>query len=147
MNNHIDNARRYHWISDNVKFFVYESYNNILEGFRHPRILHMTTIISVKTQQIRVDLVNDHPNHLKQIWAPMNLSPNQTTIEGSLVSYCSCEIPMFELPRNVNCHLLKEIYEFQPKNSEEFVLLPCVGQNAIRALAFISDLAYGSKPS
>lgn len=147
MNNHTNNARRYHWISENVKSFVCEPHNSILGTSRHSHILNMTAIESVKTQEICVDLVNDHPNHLKQTWTQINLSPMQTTIDGSLISYCSSNIPMFELPRHVNWNLLKEVYEFQPKDYEEFVSIPGVGHNTIRALAFISDLVYGSKPS
>jgi hypothetical protein len=42
---------------------------------------------------------------------------------------------------------MKEIYDFQPKNYEEFLSIKGVGSNIVRALALISDLIYGEKPS
>ena len=51
------------------------------------------------------------------------------------------------MPRSVNWNLMKEIYDFQPKNYEEFLSIKGVGPNTVRALALISDLIYGEKPS
>jgi hypothetical protein len=42
---------------------------------------------------------------------------------------------------------MREIYDFQPKNYEELIGLQGVGPSTIRALALISDLIYGEKPS
>ena len=42
---------------------------------------------------------------------------------------------------------MKEIYDFQPKNYEQLLSLKGVGPSTIRALALISDLIYGEKPS
>ncbi len=42
---------------------------------------------------------------------------------------------------------MKEIYDFQPKNYEEFLSLKGVGPKTVRALALISELIYGDKPS
>ena len=41
----------------------------------------------------------------------------------------------------------KEIYDIQPRNYEELIALKGIGKNCIRALALISDLIYGDKPS
>ena len=40
-----------------------------------------------------------------------------------------------------------DIYDFQPKNYEELLSIKGVGANTVRALALISDLIYGEKPS
>jgi hypothetical protein len=42
---------------------------------------------------------------------------------------------------------MREIYDFQPKNYEELLSMNGVGPNTVRALALISDLIYGEKPS
>jgi hypothetical protein len=51
------------------------------------------------------------------------------------------------MPRSINWQKMKEIYDFQPKNYEEFLSIKGVGPNTVRALALISDLIYGEKPS
>jgi hypothetical protein len=42
---------------------------------------------------------------------------------------------------------MKEIYDFQPKNYEELIGVKGIGPRTVRALALISDLIYGEKPS
>jgi hypothetical protein len=51
------------------------------------------------------------------------------------------------MPRTINWNKMREIYDFQPKNYEEFLSLAGVGPKTVRALALISDLIYGEKPS
>jgi hypothetical protein len=51
------------------------------------------------------------------------------------------------LPRNLNWKAMKRAYEFQPKNYEEFLGIRGVGPATVRALALISELIYGEKPS
>ena len=51
------------------------------------------------------------------------------------------------MPRSINWNKMREIYDFQPKNYEELLSLKGVGPNLVRALALISDLIYGEKPS
>ena len=70
----------------------------------------------------------------------------------TLDSWCSPNqqkktIPHLDMPRSINWKKMKEIYEFQPKNYEELLSLQGVGPNTVRALALISDLIYGQKPS
>jgi hypothetical protein len=42
---------------------------------------------------------------------------------------------------------MKEIYDVHPNNYEELLAMKGVGPNTVRALALISDLIYGEKPS
>jgi len=51
------------------------------------------------------------------------------------------------MPRTINWAKMTEIYDFQPKNYEELLSIKGVGPNTVRALALISDLIYGEKPS
>ena len=51
-----------------------------------------------------------------------------------------------KMPVNINWNILKKIYEYQPKNYEEFLMIRGVGPSTIRGLALISELIYG-KPA
>ena len=51
------------------------------------------------------------------------------------------------MPQSINWSKMKDIYEFQPKDYEEFLALKGVGSRTVRALALISELIYGDKPS
>jgi hypothetical protein len=56
-------------------------------------------------------------------------------------------IPSLDMPRSINWNKMKEIYDFQPKNYEKLLSMRGVGPRTVRALALISDLIYGDKPS
>jgi len=58
MNSSNKMARRYHWISENLKSFVTEPHVGIISENRNPNTLNMTSIDSNENQKICVDLVN-----------------------------------------------------------------------------------------
>jgi len=65
MNSSNKMARRYHWISDNLKSFVIEPHVGIISENRDPNTLNMTSIDSNENQKICVDLVNSNINNLQ----------------------------------------------------------------------------------
>ena len=141
-------ARRYHWLSEHLKTFIIEPHTAIIGTHKKSQVLDMTSRKSIQTQKTSLDLVNDHPNHLKREWALLTKPATQTTLD----SWNSHNIKPFKtkflhMPRTINWKKITEIYEFQPKNYEQFLAIPGVGANIVRALALISDLIYGATPS
>lgn len=51
------------------------------------------------------------------------------------------------MPRNINWDAVRRAYEFQPRNYEELIGTKGIGPGAVRALALISEVIYGAKPS
>ncbi|MCK4901761.1 MAG: DUF763 domain-containing protein [Thermoplasmatales archaeon] len=148
MNNQTNYARRYHWFSENVDNFVCEPHNAILGEKRQEKVLDMTAKQSGSTQKISVDLVNDNPRHLKRDWAELTRPQIQRTLDNWMLSRPDNKpIENLTMPRSINWNKMKEIYDFQPKNYEELLSMHGVGPNTVRALALISDLIYGEKPS
>ena len=107
----------------------------------------MTATESEQTQKTSLDLINDNPRHLQRTWSQLKLPPQQTTLDGSVHKIRYADVDSFKLPTSVNWNLLRQIYEFQPTNYEELLSHRGVGPSTVRALALISDLLYGSKPS
>jgi len=136
-------ARRYHWLSESVQDFIEEPHEAIL-GLKG-KVLDMTSKRSDQTKKISLDLVNDHPRHIKRDWKRVHISHNQS----ALLDFKKCNnIPVFiKIPKTINWKLMKDIYDFQPKNYEEFLSLRGVGPSTVRALALISNLIYGCAPS
>ena len=141
----IDNkrARRYHWFSDTVKDYVEEPHEAILGQKGH--VLDMTATNSSLTKKISLDLINDHPRHIKRDWKLMGIPNGQST----LLDFKRYKNPpkFIKMPKTINWKLMKDIYEFQPTNYEEFLSFRGVGPSTVRALALISDLIYGCPPS
>ena len=148
LNSENNYARRYHWLSEQVKNFVCEPHNAIVGDDYQEKVLDMTSKQSITTQKISVDLVNDNPQHLKHDWAKLTKQENQQTLDSWMDPESNMiKLPYLNMPRSINWRKMKEIYDVHPTNYEELLALHGVGPNTVRALALISDLIYGEKPS
>jgi hypothetical protein len=148
MNNETSYARRYHWLSEDVKNFICEPHNTIVGDDRQEKVLDMTAKQSSAAQKVSVDLINDNPLHLRHDWATLIRHEQQKTLDDWLSPVIKKRfLSHLDMPRTINWQRLKEIYDIHPTNYEELLLLKGAGPNTIRALALISDLIYGEKPS
>jgi hypothetical protein len=141
-------ARRYHWLGEEVEHFVCEPHNAIVGQDHQEKVLDMTARQSSTAQKVSVDLVNDNPLHLRSDWATLTLHQNQRTLdEWQPPLQNKTELTHLDMPRTINWKKMKEIYDVHPTNYEELLSLRGVGPSTIRALALISELVYGEKPS
>ncbi|RLF41173.1 MAG: DUF763 domain-containing protein [Thermoplasmata archaeon] len=140
-------ARRYHWFSKNLSSFILEPHSAILGSRDNKPVLDMTSRESVETQKMSVDLINDDPRHLQRDLLSLLKPSTQKTLDEFIGQGAEMKIPYLDMPRYINWNKLRKIYEFQPGNYEEFLSLDGVGPATVRALALISDLIYGTKPS
>jgi len=148
MNSDTNYARRYHWLSEHVNDFMVEPHDAILGEKQQTMILDMTSKESVNAQKINVDLVNDNPRHLIEDWAFLTRAKGQGTLDKWIFPNEKRKpVKCLNMPRSINWNKMKEIYDFQPKNYEQLISLRGVGPKTVRALALISDLIYGEKPS
>jgi hypothetical protein len=139
-------ARRYHWLSKNVKDFVCEPHSAIL-GEREARTLDMTSNLSEEARKISLDLVRDSPRRLKNI-VESQRKENQTSLSNwGLEVEEEAVIQSLVMPKNINWNVVRGAYEFQPKNYEQMLGLKGFGPRTVRALALISELVYGEAPS
>jgi len=148
MNSETNYARRYHWLSEHVDSFVREPNNAIMGEKCREFVLDMTAKESESNQRTCIDLVNDNPRHIRRDWAELTRHHCQRTLYNwGLPERKHESVECLNMPRSVNWNKMREIYDFQPKNYEEFIAMKGVGSNTVRALALISDLIYGDKPS
>ena len=146
MNSYTNYARRYHWLSG-FDSFIIDPHNSII-GEKVDNVLNMVSRDSISSQKTCVDLICEHPRHLVNDWVSLTRLKTQTTLdEYNSSNNHSKHILCLDMPRSVNWNKMREIYDFQPKNFEELLSLKGVGPKTVRALALISDLIYGDKPS
>ncbi|RLF38089.1 MAG: DUF763 domain-containing protein [Thermoplasmata archaeon] len=144
-NNHY--ARRYHWYSENLKSYVNEPHSAIVGDNKERIVLDMTSSESSETRKVCVDIVCDSLRNLKRDWGLLTKGNLQTSLEEWKNPIEKQRIELLDMPRNINWGLMRKIHEFQPKNYEELLSIRGVGPKTVRALALISDLIYGAKPS
>jgi len=129
-------ARRYHWLSENLKSFVCEPHYAVCCD-RQETALNMVARESEETRALATALSREKPDKViseaKKI-RELNLAPAHRPFIQNL------RINLFEK------NLIK-IYERQPANFEELLGLRGVGPRTMRALALISELIYGTNLS
>jgi hypothetical protein len=136
-------ARRYHWLGIGLKDFLNDPHSGIYAQNIEREVLNLASKKSEETRKMSIDLAKEGP---KKILKYANFGHQK-----NLLQYSN---PIIELkmPRhhwiNINERTLKQlekIYEINPKDYEEFILIKGVGKEAIRALALISQLVYGTE--
>jgi hypothetical protein len=147
LNTEDKSARRYHWLSDNVKNFVVEPHDAVVGDLKKDTVLDMTAKESENCRKTSTDIAKENPNKLKKTILsirPIHQRSLQEWIpEPTGQSYA---VEAFSLPRNLNWKVVKNVYDFQPKNYEELLGIKGVGPATVRALALVSELVYGDKP-
>lgn len=144
-------ARRYHWLSDNVKNFVVEPHNAMVGDVKRDLVLDMTAKQSEGCRKASVDIAKESPNQTMRMF--MSVRPTyQKSLQQWLPKTSNTpwkEYPMevLSMPRSINWKVLKAVYEFQPRNYEELLSFKGVGPATVRGLALVAELIYGEKPS
>lgn len=129
-------ARRYHWLSDELKNFVCEPHLAICcDEKRRP--LNMVAEESEETRKVATELSREKPDRL--LFTLKKLQ--RLDMPGSH------PIGAHDLHPDSLSRIFLKTYERQPGSFEKLLGMEGVGPKTIRALALISDLVYGVAPS
>jgi hypothetical protein len=141
-------ARRYHWLSENIKNFVVEPHNAIVGDAKRDTVLDMTAQKSEGSRKASVDIAKESPEKIKRMIIPTNPEYQKSLHEWlPRTADHKYSISVLSMPRSINWKALKEVYEFQPSNYEELLAFKGVGPATVRGLALVAELVYGEKPS
>jgi hypothetical protein len=143
-------ARRYHWLSTRVKSFVEEPHSAICSQRQEQTVLDLTAGESRENRKATMDIVRDGPSHLRAFKTQRSLLDfgNTSPSPASELFMPSRHelISLFDIDE-AGRKALQLAYELQPSSYEELVALRGLGPKRIRALALISELVYGARPS
>ncbi|MBZ9572433.1 DUF763 domain-containing protein [Patescibacteria group bacterium] len=153
----IQKARRYHWLSSNVKDFVEEPHSGIISDIR-VKPLNLTAKESSENREISASLVKEEPKtFLKDFRMILNKSDSALIKKQRLGNFTLMELynrdfrwhpvlkEKFDLKRLEKIIFLAN--EARPENFEELLSIKGVGPRTIRALSLVSEIIYGAKPS
>ena len=150
MSNQDRTARRYHWLSDNTTNYVDEPHNLIVGDVKREKALNMTAKASEGTRKVSVDLAKEHPNKTMRLFEatrPLQQRSLQEWMPNTIVNRFRYNFEALHMPRRICWKTMKRVYEFQPKDYEEFLSLKGVGPATVRGLALVAELVYGERPS
>jgi len=143
-------ARRYHWIQGGFEGdnFVEEPHSAIVGDVRREFALDMTSRDSEACRKVSTDVVKEGPRKMMKMLGsirPIYQKSLEEWIPGA--SWKNYPVDVLSLPRDINWKAVKMAYEFQPRDYEELLSMRGIGPATVRALALISELIYGEKPS
>lgn len=142
-------ARRYHWLSDNIRSFAIEPHNAIVGDTVKKRVLNMTAQDSEGSRKVSVDLVKDGPEHIRRSMAAMRPRYQESLrkwMDGG-VGGEDYAVNFLSMPRRIDWQALRRAYEFRPRNYEELLAVEGIGPATVRGLALVSEVVYGEEPS
>ena len=171
MNTKNQTARRYHWYSDSLKFhspltgskkLVLEPHLGVISQKRFKNVLNLTKKESEPTQKLSVELVNQnfyalikdikilekYSTELNQMVKVKNDKKELTLLNLENKEYHFHPVVRENFFKNKYLYkILFNLTEIKPKNYEELLSIYGVGPKTIRALALVSEVIYGAKPS
>jgi hypothetical protein len=162
MNTANKTARRYHWFSEKVDDFVNEPHTGISSQRLNSEMLNLTSSKSRQTRSISYQLINSGK---KSLFKDIEIMRKHASKVSKMLAfrYKSDEYVWLKLARNNFRHhaveyenlweskYLKRIFDNltndKPGNFEGLLATKGVGPKTIRALALVSEVIYGAKPS
>jgi len=131
-------ARRYHWLGSQVTDFVNEPHAAIASDAQSQTVLNMVAGESSPARAASTEFARQEPR----------------VIDREIARVITMALPSrhwVDIKRDVNpAHLRKVLvstYEASPQNYEQLLAVPGVGPKAVRALALVADVVYGSPAS
>jgi len=143
-------ARRYHWLSENLRSFVVEPHAAIVGERRNPLALDMTALESEGCRKVSVDIVRDNPKKIARMLGSLRRT-KQRMLDEWMPADKDEEMykirKFLSMPVRINWKAVSRAYEFQPRNYEELLGIRGIGPATVRGLALISEIIYGEEPS
>ncbi len=147
-------ARRYHWFKP---LDYYNDPHKAVYGYKHEIVLNLVSSKSRGSRRIMLDIARDRPgNVVSQYSEALRIMRREKSIleyvtptrTGNVRIDLGRKALLYKplpLPKEI-ISKLRKIYEIQPRDMDELLLIRGVGPKTIRALALISDLIYNEPP-
>ena len=162
MNVEEQSARRYHWYSKDLTDLIQEPHSGISSEVKIKEVLNMTSNKSEKNRGLSTELVSQSFNTLmkditllRKYFTPLSQmvavqdGKEQLTLlnlENKEFNWHPVVTEDFSKSKYLE-KILWRLCDQQPENYEKLLATPGVGPKTIRALALVSEVIYGAKPS
>ena len=140
MNEKTKRARRYHWISENVKLYHEEPHTGIKADAKEKVVLDLTSKKSSGNKKGIIELLlNETPEKIVKLY---------TKIKTLKLPDRHPLLPSKDIKPENLYRILKKTYDLREiRDFGEFYMIKGVGSSTLRALSLLSDIIYGAKPS
>ncbi len=167
MNIQNQTARRYHWHSKNIKDLVCEPHTGIISDSRQKTALNLTAKESEKARDVSAELVaagyyslikdiqllRKHSSELhKMLTFKINTPHDKSALVKLLklenIEFIHHPVELEDFSKSKYLEkILWKVCDEQPENYEKLLAIQGVGPKTMRALALVSEIIYGARPS
>jgi len=152
----IQKARRYHWLSSNIRDFTEEPHSGIISDIKS-KPLNLVAKKSRGNKEISTELVKEEPKTFLKDFSKIINKSDALVKQKRMGNFTEMELNDVEFHRHP---VLKEKFDLKrlektiflaneqnPQNFEQLLSLKGVGPKTIRALSLVSEIIYGARPS
>jgi uncharacterized protein len=157
MNDARGQARRYHWLSENLQSFL-DSPHAAIEGANQGTIVNLADARAARNRRVGVDLVNAGPDSTLRVLRRLrNGGPQALDLFANETPEPASEVPLPHLHMPVHHDVrasdvvLKRLHgalaaaaQRGPEDFEELLLTPGVGARTIASLALVGEVIHGA---
>ena len=147
MNSKSNDARRYHWLCEDVTSFVEEPHSGMISGLVNESTLDLTSKDSAECRKTTLDVVKEEPARLRRLYDDIKCY-GQSTLIPWLEGVEEISLPAYKvIPKRMDWNAVRRTYMTQPSNYEELLFTDGIGPATIRGLSLISEMIYGAPPA
>jgi hypothetical protein len=148
MDSSTNDARRYHWTSNEVESYIEEPHSGMISGKIKKSTLDLTAKDSEKCRKTTLDVVREEPRRIRRLFEDIKAYGESTLLpwleDGGLVM----QLPAYKvIPRRMDWNAVRAAYETQPEDYEGLLFIEGMGPATVRGLSLVSELIFGSAPS
>ncbi|MFX0056220.1 MAG: DUF763 domain-containing protein [Candidatus Hermodarchaeota archaeon] len=148
MDNISNDARRYHWISEEVDSFIDEPHTGMISGQVKKATLDLTSKESDACRKTTLDVVKEEPRKVKRLFEDVKAYGESTLIPWIEGNGPEVSMPAYKvIPNRMDWTAVRKAYEMQPAGYEDMLFIDGMGPATVRGLSLISEMIYGSAPS
>jgi len=154
-------ARRYHWLSENIKDIVCEPHSGIISDIKKPA-LNLVAEESAKVRKLNTELIGGGyfslmkdieilRKHSSALHKMITLKENNRTmtllnLENTEFKHHFVEVEDFSKSRYLE-KIMWKLCDEKPESYEKILSVKGVGAKTMRALALVGEVIYGAEPS
>jgi len=143
-----NDARRYHWTSEQTKSYIDEPHTGLISGQVKDCTLDMTSKTSRDCRKVSIDILKEDPARIRRYFEDIKSYGESTLIPWLNDDGQTCVLPSYKVvPTRMNWNAVREAYETQPEDYENILFMDGFGPATIRGLSLISEMIFGTPPS
>lgn len=138
MNSERGTARRYHWLSLELRGYLMDPHSGVIADGRE-EVLNLAASESEENRRASLDLISEGSGRLRNLISELSYGP--------LTPYLSEGVKYLRMPSRIDWRAVEEANQLGLRNYEDLLLVKGIGPSLLRALSLVAEVIYGAPAS